>query len=123
MPVYARSGPATVLGSGVITTFRGHTLVLDAEWSHGRRAIELAFVLGSAGDEPRVDASMGDDGRIALTCYGFEAELGKGTAEPIHVESAGGVSLFLHFRSMMFGRSDDWTVVWTFYEAPDEPGS
>lgn len=108
-----RSGPATVVDSGVVTTFGGHGLELLVAPGDDWLAIELSFRSDATG-LPSV-ASQPTPRGYHLTCTNFDDDAGRGSAEPVLLGELDDDLYFLHFRSARHGRSDDRTVWFTVY--------
>ena len=108
-----RSGPATVVASGVATTFLGHGLSLALELADDHLAIDLEFRSEGTGT-PAVAAEETPRG-YRIVCVDFDSEEPRGSAEPVLLGELGDDLWFFHFRAARHGRSPDRTVSWTVF--------
>lgn len=119
MAVRARSGPATIVASGMATTFGGSPLELKLGLEEGAIGVELVFV-----DDPDTAglsvATEELESGMRLTLVNFDSADGRGSALPVLIGSLEADLVFLHFRVFRFGRSADHTVHYSFYRARKE---
>ena len=108
------SGPARVVSSGEATTFFGSPLLLAVELDEGPLTVEWVF---EESDDGTVHLEPITGGQ-RLRCRGIDDTPGKGTSDPVPLETRGDDTLMLHFRSTRWGRSADRTVHWTIFRVP-----
>jgi hypothetical protein len=116
------SGPARVLADGAVTTFGAHPLYFELDLGADAAAAEaptvlalgIRFLSDAADPNPRV-ASMGLDDGFRLDLINFDGADGRGSAQPVLIGEVGEDLVFLHFRVFRFGRSEDRTLMYTFY--------
>jgi hypothetical protein len=107
------SGPATVVASGEVTSFRGHPVIVRIPWAEGAGLrVEFHF---EDGPEPTVRFEPEAD-RAVFVLTGFTDVVDRGSAEPILVATADTASLYLHFRVRHGGRTLDRTLHFTAYQ-------
>ncbi len=117
MSIYLFSGPATVIASGMVTTFFGQRLLLSVDLPDRVARVEFWFAT-----EPEVaDVAVRIDATplgYVIECVNFDGPEGRGTATPMLLDDLGDHLLYFHFRVFRFGRTDDRTVHYTFYVTP-----
>ena len=115
---YAASGPARVVDTGMVTTFGGFPLVLGIE-RPALLEVELRFTTDPLVADVAVRPIGGGGGaRVIWELVNFDGPDGRGSAAPVLVAEHGQSNIFLHFRVFRFGRTEDRTVHYTFYEVP-----
>ncbi len=108
-----RSGPASVVDSGVVTTFAGHGLELTVALAGDHLVIELVFESDGTG-APGVSSAETDRG-YRIVCTNFDDAAGRGSAEPVLLGEIDQDLFFFHFRVARYGRSADHTVFYTLF--------
>lgn len=123
-----RSGPAEVLASTTVTTFAGAPLLAGIAFDGEDHVVAFHF---GPGDAPRVDATRTEGGwRFELS--GFDDTYGRGSADPVLLAESARALLWMHFRVLRYGNSQDRSLHLTFYrtekervawtpEAPEDP--
>ena len=111
-----RSGPARVVASGMATTFWGYDLTFQVDEGEVPFTITLAWVADPEVDQLQVRTAW-PSGGLRFELVNFEGAEGRGTAEPVLLTEVGDEVIFLHFRVFRYGRTQDWTVHYTFYAA------
>lgn len=119
------SGPARVLADGAVTTFGAHPLYFELELgAEDARpeepvviALGLRFLSDPSDPSPRVASTTLDDG-FRLDLVNFDGTDGRGSAQPVLIGEVGEYLLFFHFRVFRFGRSEDRSLMYTFYRVP-----
>lgn len=100
------------------TTFAGQPLTLQLSGEAARAEIRLRFASDPDLTDVAVRSEPIPDG-YELTCVNFDGPDGRGSAVPVFLGGVGNAGIFFHFRVFRFGRSDDRTVHYTFYEVAD----
>ena len=116
------SGPARVLADGAVTTFGAHPLYFELDRGDGALgagassnvALGIRFLTDSDDPNPRVQSVALEDG-FRLDLVNFDGVDGRGSAQPVLLSEWGDDLVFLHFRVFRFGRSEDRTLMYTFY--------
>jgi hypothetical protein len=108
------SGPARVVSSGTVTTFRGEGVYLEVPLGDRAWAMGIRFATDAAWPGPRVDSAILGTG-VRLDLVNFDTAEGKGSAEPVLVGEIGDELLYLHFRAWKYGASNDHTFHWTLF--------
>ena len=111
-----RSGPARVVAAGVVTTFGGHPLTIEADLDGRPVVVTLSF--DHAPGAPAAVRSAPIEHGWALVCVNFDG--GRGTAEPMLVGELGAELVLLHFRAHRYGTSADTTVQFTLFRVPKD---
>lgn len=109
------SGPARIVGQGMVTTFGGNPLYFDLHLPERAFAFGLSFRDDPDLPGPRVEHAVYGDG-VRLEAVNFDAD-GRGSAAPVLLDDLGEHLLFLHFRVWRHGASIDRTVHYTFFYA------
>jgi hypothetical protein len=112
MGMRAASGPAGVLAAGMVTTFAGNPLLLALD-APVEVEVELRFVRDAA--ESGAAIRLVEQRPPRLVYEVVNCEDGRGSADPVLLADADPSLIFLHFRVFRYGRSEDWTVHYTFY--------
>ena len=107
------SGPARIVGQGMVTTFGGNPLYFDLYLPEGRFAFGLSFRDDPESPGARVDHGLYADG-VRFEAVNFEGD-GRGSATPVLLHEIGENLLFLHFRTWRHGSTIDRTVHYTFF--------
>lgn len=113
------SGPATVLASGITTTFFGHALALTVARPAGEVRLHLRFRSDTDVADVAIEMRTEPDG-LHLDLINFDRPDGRGTADPVLLGEFGGELLFLHLRVFRYGRTRDHTVHHTLFSVPAE---
>lgn len=112
--VTIRSGPARVVASGTVTSFRDHPLEVTFALGDESARVLVDFEDDPDADQPRVDSEIVDDDTIRFTMVNFKNPLGTGTPEPLEIGSLEGKPLWFHFR-VYDVEGGDPTLWYTFY--------
>lgn len=110
-----RSGPATVIGSGMVTAFWGHDLDLSMVYNQAALSVTLGWARDPEIEGVDVRTQWPETGGIRFELVNFDQPDGRGTAQPVLITEVGDDAIFLHFRVFRFGRTDDRTVHYCFY--------
>jgi hypothetical protein len=122
------SGPAHIIGSGMITSFGGHPLTLTIE-DPVELVLELVFETDPEQDGLHIDVTRPRSGegelgpgreQLRMRCINFDTDEGRGSAEPVLLGESGDDLVFFHFRVFRFGKTVDHTVHYTLYIADKE---
>ena len=113
MAIGIRSGAARVVASGTVTTFGGQPLVFDLPAPENMR-IELRFRTDETVPGVAVDSEALPEGYV-FELVNFDDTQGRGSARPVLIGERGDDLVFLHFRVMRFGLTEDRTVFYTFF--------
>jgi hypothetical protein len=115
--MYLFSGPATIVASGMVTTFFGHRLLLSLDLETHVARVELWFATDAEVPDVALRIDQTPIGWV-VECVNFDGPEGRGTSVPAVLADLGDELLYLHFRVFRYGRTDDRTVHYTFYRAP-----
>lgn len=113
--VFAWSGSAQVVAHGAVTTFFGGPLHLSVPIEPPLR-VEFWFRSDAEIEGVRARADWNEIG-VLIDCVNFDDDAGRGTSRPMYLKDDGEHVLFLHFRVFRHGRSDDRTVMFSFFRA------
>ena len=119
MAVQARSGPAKVIESGMVTCFGGQDLTLTLVDQDLHHNVTFSFKTDERVQDVAVESTQGDH-ELRLNLVNFDHPDGRGSATPVLLGQSDDHLYFLHFRVFRFGRTDDRTVHFTFYRATKE---
>lgn len=117
MIVQCKSGPASILASGEVTTFFGHDLDLSVPLGDAQLHLQLCFVDDAAHPGLDVRAAASEQG-WRLDLVNFREVTGRGSAEPVLLGEHGEHLIFFHFRVSCWGRSADRAVHYTLFKVP-----
>ena len=116
MDVVCRSGPASIVASGQITTFSGHPLELklgiDAEFEY---RIEWSFQHDEAVSDVDVRVEHSPES-IRFLCINFDKADGRGTSKPVPILRHNDHTFFVHFRIFRFGKTEDRTIHYSIFK-------
>ncbi len=126
--ITVNSGPARIIGSGMLTSFAAHPVTFTIE-DPIELILELVFETDPEQDglnidvtRPRkADTELGP-GRehLRMRCVNFDTDDGRGSAEPVLLGESGEDLVFFHFRVFRFGNTIDHTLHYTLYMASKE---
>ena len=119
MDVVSRSGPASIVASGQITTFAGHplelTLVVDNDLEY---LIEWSFEHDEAVSD--VDVLLKHlPSSIRFVCVNFDKADGRGTSKPVAILGHGDHTFWIHFRIFRFGKTKDRTIHYSIFKTKE----
>lgn len=107
------SGHAEILAHGQVTAFGGAPIRLGLE-----EEMDLALVFSYATEPEHEGVAVRTahyEGELHFELVNFDAADGRGSARPVLVGEMGEHAYFLHFRSFLFGRTEDHTLHYTVY--------
>lgn len=108
------SGPAEVVASGTVTSFRGEPIEVPVQGDEEAIVLVFAFVDDPDDEAPRVETEVEDAGRLRLDLINFANPLGSGSPSPVDVGTLDGDPLLLHFRVRALEGADP-TLTYTVY--------
>jgi hypothetical protein len=112
--MHLTSGPATVIASGEATTFAGCGLHFGFEVDRVPFTLNMTFSTDDAVEDVAVQVTSTEHG-LALHCTNFDDASGRGSAVPVLLGPVEDDLIFVHFRVLRFGKTEDRTVHYTFY--------
>ena len=121
-PISIRSGPATIVASGLVTSFDGSPLSFTIGPESDSLTIIFAFIDEPQSSPQRVELDRsGDPRELRLRLINFDSLLGVGTVRPLAIGKLAGNKLYVHYRVYTHSGSREKTVQYTFYLSQVEP--
>jgi len=109
--VTAKSGPAEVLASGILFSFRDEPIEVTFHLQAWEFTLRIVFVSDPSRPGATQEASPVSEHLLELRLFNTGSSLGSGTTKPMPIGTFGGKTLFLHHRvtSLSRGTADkEW---------------
>ena len=116
----ASSGPAQVVDSGVLISFKGEPIAIKL---NPVGSLEFRFADDPSQPAPRMHGELTPSGALTIHLTNFNNPVGTGSSEPLRIGREGDQTLYLNFRVYRLGGSPDRTLHYTIYSVrePAEP--
>ena len=118
--VSASSGPAQVVDSGILISFKGEPIAIKL---NPVGSLEFRFADDPSQPAPRMHGELTPSGALTINLTNFNNPIGTGSSEPLRIGREGDQTLYLNFRVYGLGGSPDRTLHYTIYSVrePAEP--
>lgn len=111
----ASSGPADVVASGVLISFKGEPIDIELN----PLGLRFGFSDDPKAPAPRMSAESSAPGRLTIHLTNFNSPIGIGSSEPLRIGREAERTLYLNFRIYKLGGSLDRTLHYTIYSVKD----
>ncbi len=111
----ASSGPAEVVASGVLISFKGEPIEIRLN----PLSLEFSFSDDSREPAPRMRGELSSPGKLTVFLTNFNNPIGIGSSEPLKIGREADKTFYLNFRVYKLGDSPDRTLHYTVYSVKD----
>ena len=118
-----KSGPATVIASGIVISFAGNPVEITYGPAEHRLKLIFEFKDKTEHTKPEVEGKVIDSKTLRITLFNFNSPLGTGSREALDVGEFDEKTLYLHYRVYSLEKGDK-TIHYTIYKGgkvPDAP--
>jgi hypothetical protein len=103
----ASSGPAQVVDSGILISFKGEPIAIKLS---PVGSLEFRFGDDPSQPAPRMHGELTPSGGLTIHLSNFNNPVGTGSSEPLKIGREGDQNLYLNFRVYRLGGSPDRTL-------------
>jgi len=115
----ASSGPAQVVDSGILISFKGESIAIKL---NPVGSLVFRFVDDPSQPAPRMHGELTPSARLTIHLTNFNNPVGTGSSEPLKIGREGDQTLYRNFRVYRLGGSPDRTLHYTIYSVREPAG-